>query len=163
GAARWLAEHDIDLIRGSGRLDGPGVVEVDGARYNANHIVLANGADHFVPPVPGLRELEGVWGTREATSLEKIPRRLVVIGGGPAGIELAQAIHRFGAEAAIVEGSDHLLAREPAQLGEALGDALRRDGVEVILGVHATRAWRDGNDFVLDLEDGSDVRGDALL
>src|SRR4249919_2180567 len=62
GQERWLAEHDIDLLRGTGRLAGPGVVEVDGVRHTAEHVVLANGADPVVPPVPGLRELDGVWG-----------------------------------------------------------------------------------------------------
>jgi dihydrolipoamide dehydrogenase len=160
---RWLAAHDIGLIRGDGRVAGPGAVEVDGVRHTADHLVLANGADHFVPPVPGLRELEGVWGTREATSLKAVPERLVVLGGGAAGVELGQAIHRFGAEVAIVEGADHLLAREPAPLGEALAEALRKEGIEVVVGAHATRARRDGDDFVLELEDGRELRGERLL
>src|SRR5215208_4394307 len=85
GQERWLADHGIDLLRGTGQLAGPGVVEVDGVRHTAEHIVLANGADPFVPPVPGLRELDGVWGTREATSLKAVPKSLVVLGGGSAG------------------------------------------------------------------------------
>jgi pyruvate/2-oxoglutarate dehydrogenase complex dihydrolipoamide dehydrogenase (E3) component len=163
GAARWLADHGIELLRGDGRLAGTGVVEVDGKRYTAEHIVLANGADPFVPPVPGLRELEGVWGTREATSLTAIPRRLVVLGGGAAGTELAQAIHRFGAEVAIVEDAPHLLSREPAPLGEALAEALRSEGIEVVVGIEATQARRDGDDYVLELGDGRELRGDRLL
>ena len=94
GAARWLADHDIALLRGSARLAGPGAVEVGGERHTAEHVVLANGADPFVPPIPGLRELDGIWGTREATAMTAIPRRLVVLGGGPAGVELAQEIGR---------------------------------------------------------------------
>ena len=69
GQERWLADNGIDLLRGTGRLAGPGVVEVDGVRHTADHVVLANGADPVVPPVPGLRELEGVWTSREATSI----------------------------------------------------------------------------------------------
>jgi pyruvate/2-oxoglutarate dehydrogenase complex dihydrolipoamide dehydrogenase (E3) component len=163
GQERWLAARGIDLVRGSGRLAGTGVVDVDGARHTAEHVVLANGADPVVPPIPGLRELEGVWGTREATSLRAIPRRLVVLGGGAAGVELAQAIHRFGAEALIVDGAPHLLAREPAPLGEALGEALRREGIDVVVGAHATRARREGDDYVLELDDGRELRGDRLL
>ena len=95
GQERWLDDRGIGLLRGVGRLAGPGVVEVDGVRHTANHVVVATGADPFVPPVPGLRGLEGLWGTREATSMKVVPRRLVVLGGGAAGVELAQAIHRL--------------------------------------------------------------------
>ena len=139
GQERWLADNGIDLLRGSGRLAGTGVVEVDGARYTAEHVVLANGADPFIPPIPGLRELEGVWTNREATGMKAVPRRLLVLGGGPVGVELAQAVRRLGGEVALVEGAEHLLAREPAPLGEALGEVLRRDGIELVLGAHATR------------------------
>ncbi|MFE4368590.1 dihydrolipoyl dehydrogenase family protein [Streptomyces sp. NPDC056835] len=163
GAARWLADHGIALLRGRGRLAGTGVVEVDGVRYTAGHIVLANGADPVVPPVTGLRELDGVWGTREATGMKAVPARLIVLGGGPAGIELAQVVRRFGGEVVLVEGAEHLLAREPAPLGEALGKALRRDGIELVLGTHATEAHRDGEDYVLGLDDGRELRGDRLL
>ena len=92
-----------------------------------------------------------------------IPRRLVVLGGGAAGVELAQATHRLGAEVALVESAPHLLAREPAPLGEALADALRRDGVEVVVGIEATGARREGDDYVLALADGRELRGERLL
>jgi pyruvate/2-oxoglutarate dehydrogenase complex dihydrolipoamide dehydrogenase (E3) component len=163
GQERWLADKGIHLLRGTGRLAGPGAVEVDGTRYTADHIVLANGADPFVPPVPGLRELEGVWGTREATSMKAVPERLVVLGGGAAGVELAQVVNRFGGQVAIVEAADHLLAREAAPLGEALGEALRHEGIDVVVGVQAMRARRDGNDYVLELGDGRELRGERLL
>ncbi len=163
GAVKWLDARGIDLIRGNGRLDGVGAVEVDGKRYTADHVVVAAGADPFLPPIPGLAELDGVWGTREATSMKAIPRRLIVLGAGPAGVELAQATRWFGAEVVIVEGADHVLAREPKPLGHALGEVLRRDGIELILGRHATQARRDGDDFVLDLDDGQEVRGERLL
>ena len=134
GQERWLRDRNIDLLRGTGRLAGTGVIDVDGVRHTAKHIVVATGSDPFVPPIPGLRELEGVWGTREATSMKTIPRRLLVLGGGSAGVELAQVVQRLGGEATIVEGADRLLPREPVQLGQALGEALRRDGIELMLG-----------------------------
>jgi dihydrolipoamide dehydrogenase len=162
GQERWLADSGIDLLRGSGRLAGTGVVEVDGARHTAEHIVLANGADPFVPPVPGLRELDGIWTNREATGMKAIPRRLLVLGGGPVGVELAQAVRRFGGEVAVVEGGEHVLPREPAPLGEALGEDLRRDGIELTLGAKATAARREGEEFVLELGD-AELRGDHLL
>ncbi|MGI5261640.1 dihydrolipoyl dehydrogenase family protein [Streptomyces angustmyceticus] len=163
GAERWLTEKGITLLRGHGRLAATGVVEVDGVRYTAEHLVLANGADPVVPPVPGLRGLEGVWSTREATGMKAVPERLIVLGGGPAGLELAQVVRRFGGEVVLVEAAAHLLAREPAPLGEALATALRRDGIEFVLGTPATGARRDGEDFVLELADGRVLRGDRLL
>jgi dihydrolipoamide dehydrogenase len=163
GAQRWLADRGIALIRGNGRLAGAGAVEVDGRRHTADHVVVATGADPFVPPVPGLRELDGLWGTREATSMKHVPRRLLVLGGGAAGVELAQVVRRFGGEAVIVEEADRLLPREPAPLGEALGAALGRDGIEIVVGVQATAARRDGGDVVLTLGDGRELRGDHLL
>jgi dihydrolipoamide dehydrogenase len=163
GAETWLSDNGIALLRGNGRLAGTGAVEVDGVRHTAEHVVVATGADPVVPPVPGLRELDGVWGTREATAMRAVPRRLLVLGGGPAGVELAQAVRRFGGEVALVEGSDHVLAREPAPLGEALGDVLRRDGIELVLGIHAAAARRDGEEYVLELANGRELRGDRLL
>ncbi len=169
GQETWLAEHGIDLIRGTGRLAGPGVVEVGGVRHTAAHVVLATGSDPVVPPVPGLRELTGLWTNREVTGMKEVPRRLLILGGGPVGVEMAQAVRRLGGEVALVEGADHVLAHEPAPLGEALGEILRRDGVELVLGTHATAARRadgasgDGGDYVLTLEDGRELRGDRLL
>src|SRR3954464_2202360 len=70
GQERWLADHGIALLRGTGRLAGTGAVEVDGVRHTADNVVLANGADPIVPPIPGLRELDGVWTNREATGMK---------------------------------------------------------------------------------------------
>ncbi len=163
GQQRWLTDRGIDLLRGTGRLAGPGVIEVDGVAHGADHIVIATGAAPAVPGIPGLRELDGVWGTREATSMKAVPHRLLVLGGGPAGVELAQVVRRLGGQSVIIEGAGRLLAREPAALGEALGKALGRDGIELVLGKQATAAARDGDDYVLHLSDGTQVRGDRLL
>jgi dihydrolipoamide dehydrogenase len=163
GQERWLADHGIALLRGTGRLAGPGAVDVDGVRHTAEHVVLACGAEAIIPPVPGLRQLEGLWTNREATAMTAVPRRLIVLGGGPVGVEMAQAVRRLGGEVVLVEGSDHLLAREPAALGAALADVLRRDGIEVVLGAHAAAARRDGGDFVLVLDDDRELHGERLL
>ena len=163
GQQRWLAGKGIDLIRGTGRLAGTGVVEVNGVRHTARHVVLATGSDPVIPPVPGLRELDGIWTNREVTGMKTVPRRLLILGGGPVGAEMAQAVRRLGGEVALVEAAAHVLAREPAPLGAALGDVLRADGAELYLGVQATAARRDGDDYVLTLEDGHELRGDHLL
>jgi pyruvate/2-oxoglutarate dehydrogenase complex dihydrolipoamide dehydrogenase (E3) component len=162
-AARWLADNGIELLRGTGRLAGPGVVEVDGVRHAADHVVLANGADPVVPPVPGLHELEGVWTNREVTSMTAVPSRLLILGGGPVGVEMAQAVRRFGGEVAVVDKAEHVLGREPAPLGEALGEVLSREGIELFLSASVNAARRDGDDYVLEIDDGRELRGDRLL
>jgi dihydrolipoamide dehydrogenase len=161
GQVKWLSDNDIDLLRGTGRLAGPGVVEVGGVRHTAEHVVLANGSDPSFPPIPGLADLEGVWTNREATAMTEIPQRLLVLGGGAVGVEIAQAARRLGGEVILV--SDKILGREPAPLGDALAEVLRRDGIELILGTAASSAARDGQDYVLRLEDGRQLSGDRLL
>jgi len=163
GQQQWLADSGIALLRGSGRLAGPGVVDVDGTRYTTDHVVLATGAEAFVPPIPGLRELDGVWTSREATSMKQVPRRLLILGAGPVGVEMAQVVQRLGGQAVIIETSERVLPREPVALGEALGDALSRDGIELVLSASVTAARREGEDFVVEFEDGRQVRGDRLL
>jgi pyruvate/2-oxoglutarate dehydrogenase complex dihydrolipoamide dehydrogenase (E3) component len=163
GQERWLADAGIDLLRGTGRLAGTGAVEVDGVRHTADHIVVAAGADPIVPPIPGLRELDGIWTNREVTGMKAVPRRLLVLGGGPVGVEMAQAVRRLGGEVALVEGGEHVLAREAAPLGEALGEVLDRDGVELVLGERASRVRREGEDYVLEFEGRDELRGDRLL
>src|SRR5919197_5685590 len=116
---RWLDSTHIDLIRGHGRLAGIGAVEVDGTNYTADHVVLSTGSIPHFPPIPGLDELEGLWTNREVTSIEEVPERLLILGGGPVGTEMAQAMSRFGASVALVEGEDHPPPHEPAPLREA--------------------------------------------
>ena len=150
-------------MRGTGRLAGPGVVDVDGVRHTADHIVLANGADPVVPPVTGLRELEGIWGSRDATSMKSVPRRLLILGGGPVGVEMGQVVRRLGGEVVITDMAPHVLGREAAPLGEALGAVLQREGIELVLSSSVTKARRDGDDYVLELEGGQELRGDRIL
>ena len=163
GQAKWLSDQGIDLLRGSGRLAGPGVVEVDGERHTADQVVLASGSDPVIPPIPGLRELEGIWTNREATAMKAVPRRLLVLGGGPVGVEMAQAVHGLGGEAVIVDMAEHLLGREPEPLGQALGEVLSEQGIELALSASASGARRDGEEFVLELDDDRELRGDRLL
>ena len=164
GQERYLADKGIDLLRGTGRLAGAGVVDVDGVRHTASHIVIATGSDPVLPPIPGLADLDGVWTNREVTGMKTVPRRLLVLGAGPVGVEMAQAVRRLGGEVSLVEGADHVLPREPAPLGEALGQVLGGgDGIEMVLGAKATGARREGDDFVLAIDDGRELHGDHLL
>jgi pyruvate/2-oxoglutarate dehydrogenase complex dihydrolipoamide dehydrogenase (E3) component len=163
GALPWLQEKGIELLRGTGRLDGPGAVVVGDERHTTRHVVLATGSEPVIPPIPGLAQIDGVWTNREATALTTVPRRLLILGGGAIGVETAQAIRRMGAEVVVVEGMEHVLPREPRALGDALGAALAGEGIELHFGQHASGARRDGDDYVLELPDGNELRGDRLL
>jgi len=163
GQETWLANHGIALIRGDGRLAGIGTVDVAGKTYTAENVVMATGADPVVPPVPGLRELEGVWTNREVTGMKSVPRRLVVLGGGPVGVEMGQAVRRLGGEVVIVDAADHLLPREAPALGEGLAEVLRAEEIELHLGRSAVAAERVGEDYVVQLDDGTKLDGDHLL
>jgi pyruvate/2-oxoglutarate dehydrogenase complex dihydrolipoamide dehydrogenase (E3) component len=163
GQVTWAEGSGIAVLRGSARLDGPGRVRLGDRTYTAADVVLATGSDAIVPPIPGLAELEGVWSNREATGMHAVPRRLLVLGGGPVGVELAQATARMGGSVAIVEGAERLLAHEPAELGDAIATVLEGDGVELHVGVRCVAARRDRGDYVVELSDGSELRGERLL
>ena len=161
--AAYLESKGIKVLRGPARLAGPGTVEVGDETHSAEHVVLATGSDPVIPPVPGLRELEGVWTNREVTGLTEVPSRLLVLGGGPVGVEMAQAVRRLGASVALVEGMDHLLPREPKPLGDALGVALAADGIELCFGEHATGVRREGDEYVVEFAQRQELRGERLL
>jgi pyruvate/2-oxoglutarate dehydrogenase complex dihydrolipoamide dehydrogenase (E3) component len=161
--AAWLQSKGIDVLRGDARLAGPRRVEVDGAAYAAGDVVIASGSDPVIPPIPGLSELEGVWTNREVTGLSEVPRRLLVLGGGPVGVEMAQAVSRMGASVALVEGMDRVLAREPAPLGEALGGALSSEGIELYFGQHASAARQEDGEYVVEFPEREELRADRLL
>ena len=163
GQVKWLADTGIDLIRGNGRIIQSGLVEVEGRRYSARHIVLATGSDPVTPPIPGLRELDGVWSNREATGAREVPKSIVILGGGPVGVEMAQAFATLGSSVELVEGMDHLLPREPRPLGEALGAALAGDRLRLHFGRRASRVSRNHDGYAVSFEDGSSLVGERLL
>jgi pyruvate/2-oxoglutarate dehydrogenase complex dihydrolipoamide dehydrogenase (E3) component len=163
GQVKWAKENGIDILRGTGRIAGPGTVAVGDSTYSTEHIVIATGSDPVIPPIEGLRDLGDYWTNREATSLREVPDRLLVLGGGAVGVEMAQAIARLGASVALVEGEDHLLSREPKPLGDALRAALKSDGIEIHCGQLAKEVRRHGDGYELEFPDGKVLRGDKLL
>ena len=160
---KWLDGEGIDLLRGEAHIAGPNTVAVGGDQRTADHIVIATGSDPFLPPVGGLRDLDGVWTNREATAAEVVPARLLVMGGGPVGVEMGQAFRRMGSEVALVEGMDHLLPNEPQSLGEGLGQALSDDGIELHFGQTVDAVAKEDGEFVLSFAEREDLRGDRLL
>jgi pyruvate/2-oxoglutarate dehydrogenase complex dihydrolipoamide dehydrogenase (E3) component len=159
----WLDSKGIALLRGPARIAGPGRVVVGGEEHSTEHIVLATGSDPVVPPIPGLKEAEGVWTNREVTGLTEVPRRMLVLGAGPVGVEMAQAVRRMGASVALVEGMDHVLPREPKPLGDALGGTLASEGIELCFGQHASAVRVEDGEYVLEFPERDELRGDRLL
>ena len=159
---KWLADAGIELIRGDGRIVEPGVLEVSGRRLSARHMVIATGSDPVIPPIPGLGELEGVWTNREATGAREIPESLVILGGGPVGVELAQAFATLGTDVDLVEGMDHVLPREPRPLGEALGEAISGKRLQLHLGRRAASVSQDGQ-YLVSFDDGTRLGAERLL
>jgi pyruvate/2-oxoglutarate dehydrogenase complex dihydrolipoamide dehydrogenase (E3) component len=164
-----LEDAGAVVYRGDAHVPERGVVEVrhDGAvhRLHARNIVVAVGSHSRIPPVPGLEAIP-VWTNREATLARELPRSLLVLGGGPTGVELAQAYARFDVPVTIVQSGDRLMPTDHPRNSAVVADALRDDGVDVRLGVRAIAAHAgagSGGAHVIDLSDGSTAEGHAIL
>ena len=163
--------EDVGAVcfRGSGRIVGRGRVQIGHDEQNheiaGRNVMVAVGSTSKIPPLPGLDTIR-VWTNREATLARELPRSLVVLGGGPTGCELAQVYVRFGVPVTVVQSGDRLMPTEHPRNSEVVAALLRRDGVDVRLGVRATGARAgagvDGAD-VIDLDDGSTAEGHAIL
>lgn len=159
----WLEERGVTALRGHGRLVGERRVVVGDDELVARRaVVIATGSGAAVPPIPGLREAEP-WTNIEMTTAKAVPGRLLVLGGGVAGVEMAQAWSSLGSQVAVVEALDRLLASEEEFASEQVTAALRERGVDVRTGVKATGARRDGDLVELDLEGGETLGGDELF
>jgi dihydrolipoamide dehydrogenase len=159
----WLEERGVVVVRGRGRLAGERSVAVDGRILSAaKAVVLATGSDAAVPPIPGLAEAKA-WTNREATTAKHVPPRLLVLGGGVAGVELAQAWQSFGSQVTVVEALPRLLGREEPFAAAQVHDALMERGIEVHLGEPAVAVSRDDAGFTVRLESGLELTGDELL
>jgi pyruvate/2-oxoglutarate dehydrogenase complex dihydrolipoamide dehydrogenase (E3) component len=154
----WLASMDAELVRGDAVVAEPGVVQVGDQMLTYDRLVIATGSSPFVPPLEGLAGT-GFWTNIEATETSEVPERLVVLGGGPVGCELAQFFGRVGSAVTLIEGSDRILARIDADAAAEVNEALRADGIDIRLGAHAQRV--DGHTIFLD--DDSEIPYDRLL
>jgi pyruvate/2-oxoglutarate dehydrogenase complex dihydrolipoamide dehydrogenase (E3) component len=151
------------FLRGQARVVGQRAVEVDGRRFEASRgIVISTGGEPASPPIDGLDEV-GFWTNREAIEATEAPRSMVVLGAGPVGLELAQAFHRFGTEVSLVEVADHALPADEPENGEAVGEVVRAEGMALHTDVSAKSVRRDDGGVVVELSDGTSVRGERLL
>jgi pyruvate/2-oxoglutarate dehydrogenase complex dihydrolipoamide dehydrogenase (E3) component len=166
----WLDSMGIGLFRGHGRLAGERAVEVEmsdgsGVRQLVARkaVVVACGSVPFMPPIAGLADARP-WDNRDATSVKELPRRFLALGGGPIGLELAQAFRRLGSEeVTVVEGSERLLAREEPFAGQEVREAFEEEGITVITSAKVTAAHRRQDSVVATLEDGRSVEADEIL
>jgi pyruvate/2-oxoglutarate dehydrogenase complex dihydrolipoamide dehydrogenase (E3) component len=154
----WLASMNAELVRGDAVVAEPGVVQVGDALLHYDRLVIATGSSPVIPPIQGLDSVD-YWTNVEATETLDVPARLVVLGGGPVGCELAQFFQRVGSQVALVQADTRLLSRVDAEAAELVEDALREDGVDIHLGVRAERATANS----LFLGDGSELAFDRLL
>jgi pyruvate/2-oxoglutarate dehydrogenase complex dihydrolipoamide dehydrogenase (E3) component len=155
-------QRGVEVVKGDGAFDGPGRIRVNGRVLEAENVIVATGSDPVIPPLEGLEE-SGYWTNREASSLHEIPESVVVLGGGPVGVELGQFLSRYGCEVTLVHKPDRLVNREDPHLCSLLGKQLADDGITVKLGVSGDKVRRDGNERVLTLSSGEEVRGEVLL
>jgi dihydrolipoamide dehydrogenase len=164
GQEPWLDEHGIELYRGQGRLDGERCVLTGNDRLTARRaVVVATGTAAAVPPIEGLAEARP-WTNREATTAKHVPERLLILGGGVVGVEMAQAWSSLGSSVALVEAENRILANEEPFASEEIGAGLESSGVEIRTGVKVVAASRgEGGQVTLGLEGGEELRGDELL
>ena len=159
GQLHYLEEWRCRLVRGEGRVARPGMVEVDGQELAYDRLVIATGSRPLIPPIEGLDSVE-YWTNRDATRTHRVPRSLVVMGGGPVGAELAQFFSRMGAQVTIVERGDHLLGRVHSDAGDLLAELFREEGIDVRVGVGIERVEPG---IRLHLSDGSTLESERLL
>jgi pyruvate/2-oxoglutarate dehydrogenase complex dihydrolipoamide dehydrogenase (E3) component len=170
GQARWLAEAGVRLVRGHGRLTGGRTVDVDTAAGPVSlragrAVVLATGTASVLPPIPGLTDV-AAWDNRDATAAKELPGRLLVLGGGAVGAEMAQAFRRLGvAEVTVVEAGERLLAREEPFAGREVRTAFDDDGIVVWTDARVEAVRRDGPGGPLSatVADGRRVVADEIL
>ncbi len=150
------------VIKGVGRISGPGAVDVAGRKLTADNLVIATGSDALIPPIEGLDAVP-VWTNREATTLRDIPERVVMLGGSAVGVELGLFLRRYGAQVTILETAGRLLSREDPRPGELTERYLTGEGIDVRTGATAVRVRRDGGESVVELDDGDQIRCDVIV
>jgi pyruvate/2-oxoglutarate dehydrogenase complex dihydrolipoamide dehydrogenase (E3) component len=163
GQVPWLEDNGIALLRGFATLTGERTLRVGDEDVEARKaVVLATGSAASIPPIPGLAEAQP-WTNREVTGAKEPPRRLVILGGGVVGVEMAQAWRALGSEVVLIEGSRRLLPNEDEFACVEVTHGLEAIGVEIATGRKVEGVSRDGDEVVVDIGDGDEVRGSHLL
>jgi len=150
------------VVRGRARVAGRGLVDVGGRELACEHILIATGSSPVVPDIAGLDECT-VWTNREVTNLSEIPGRVAIVGASAVAVEVSQYLRAFGARVTVIGRGPRLLRREEPRVGELAAHHLRDHGIDLRLGAAPVRAYRDGDDSVLELADGTTVAADVVV
>jgi dihydrolipoamide dehydrogenase len=160
----WLEKRGIALVRGHGRLAGERRVVVGDEELEARRaVILATGSVPRFPPIEGLDAIEGTWTNREATTAKEIPERMLIVGGGIVGVEMAQAFQTLGSQVTLIEGKRRLLPREEQYACSQVTAALTEYGVDIRTGQKATKLAQSGDTITVTTADGGTAESDLLL
>jgi len=135
-------DYGCEVIFGAAKFTDPHTVKVNGQTISSKRFVIATGSRPFIPPIEGLKEA-GYLTNIEVFSLQELPKRLVVLGGGPIGLEMAQAFSRLGSQVTVVERLSHLLPQEDPEVADALKEKLAIDGITFLTDTSAERVEGD--------------------
>jgi dihydrolipoamide dehydrogenase len=158
----WLSDRGVEVVRGHARFTGERTVTVDDDELVARRaVVVATGSAALIPPIDGLRDA-APWTNREITTAKTVPGRLLILGGGVVGVEMAQAFASLGSTVTLVEGGDRILPREEPFASEQVHESLEERGVTIITGAKATAVHRNG-EVTMELEGQGAISGDEIL
>src|SRR5215217_1091541 len=160
----WLEDRGVTLVRGSGVLAGEGRVRVGDEELEATRaVIVASGSLPAMPPIEGLEAIDGAWTNREATTAKAVPERLVIMGGGVVGVEMAQAFQTLGSQVTLIEGERRLLPREEEYACAQVTEALAEYGVDIRTGQRASKVEQRDGTVMVTTSDGRTAEGDTLL
>lgn len=157
-----LDKQGATVIKDEARLTGPGRIQAGEREITAEHIIIATGSEAVIPPLEGIEEITA-WTNRETYTTDDLPQRAVIVGGSAVGVETATFLARFGVQVTLIHRGDRLLGREDPRVGELVHDYLAETGVDIRLGASAAKARRDGEDSVIELDDGTEVAADVVI
>ncbi len=162
GQVEGYEKKGATVVKGEGRIAGPGKVEANGEVLETDNVIVATGSVANVPPIEGIDDVP-YWTNREVTTTREVPPHALIVGGGPNGVEASQWLSRFGSEVTIVQSPDRLLNREDPKVGELVRKALEEEGVKVLSGRKVTKVRRNGERTVATLDDGAEVETDVVV
>lgn len=162
-----LDDKGVTLVRGHARVTAPGVVTVTGSDGDERELgwrdlVIASGTHPLIPPIEGIGTVDA-WTSDDVWSRDELPASAAVLGGGPVGCEVAQALARFGCHVSLIESEERLLASEEPAVGDALAEAFLADGIDVRAGVTAARVAQTEHGVLVSFDDGREVTRERLI